>query len=184
MSGGFLSVGHSSRPLAEFLDMLHGAGVRKVIDVRSFPKSRTHPQYGIARLPGALAAKGIGYRHLAALGGRRGRQAGVDPASNALWRVESFHNYADYALGDAFGEAFAQLVAEGRDSVVAVMCAEAAWWRCHRRIIVDRLLVQGLPVAHLMAPGRVAEASLTPGARVAQGVLTYPAAGRGDGPRP
>ena len=176
MSGGFLSVGHSDRPLAGFLDMLHGAGVRKVIDVRSFPKSRANPEYGIDRLPEALAAAQIGYRHLVALGGRRGRQAGVDPAVNALWRVGSFHNYADYALGDAFAEAFAELVAEGGDSVVAVMCAEAVRWRCHRRIIVDRLLMRGQPVAHLMGPGKIGEARLTPGARIERGVLTYPAA--------
>jgi uncharacterized protein (DUF488 family) len=177
MTVPFLSVGHSSRSLDEFLDMLRSAGVGMVIDVRSFPKSRANPVYNTDRLPDDLAAVQIGYRHLVDLGGRRGRQAGVDPAVNALWRVASFHNYADYALGDAFGSALADLAQEGSDRTVAIMCAEAVWWRCHRRIIADHLLARGLSVAHLMAPDRIEPARLTPGARVERGRVTYPAGG-------
>ena len=175
--GGFATIGHSDRSLDEVLSMLEAAGVGCVADVRAFPRSRNNPVFNIDHLPDALAARGIGYRHIPALGGRRGRQPDVPEATNALWREVSFHNYADYALGHAFGDGFDQLVTLGDERRVALMCAEAMWWRCHRRIIADYLVLNGHPVTHLMTPGRSQAASATPGAvRRADGKVIYPAA--------
>lgn len=176
MAPRFFSIGHSNRTIEEFTGMLAAAAVELLVDVRSFPMSRSNPIFNIDRLPDELAPAGIGYRHLRALGGRRSRQAGVDATVNAMWRVQSFHNYADYALGAEFAAAFAELVELGRERRLAIMCSEAVWWRCHRRIIVDYLLASGHAVHHLMGPGQTTGATLTPGAHVtAQGKVLYPA---------
>jgi uncharacterized protein (DUF488 family) len=173
----FYSIGHSNRGVEEFREMLTAAQVQLLVDVRSFPMSRSNPVFNIDRLPGELSAAGIGYRHLGALGGRRSRQAGVDESINAMWRVRSFHNYADYALGEEFATAFAELIELGRERRVAIMCSEAVWWRCHRRIIVDYLLAGGCSVGHLMGPGKMIHATMTPGAKVtATGKVVYPGA--------
>lgn len=176
MDAPFTTIGHSGRSVDEVIGMLKDAGVALVVDVRAFPRSRSNPGFNIDRFLATLAAAQIGYRHCPALGGRRPRQAGVDATLNALWRVQSFHNYADYALGDAFAAALRELLALGRDRRVAIMCAEAVWWRCHRRIITDYLLLNGAAVDHLMSPGKVVAASLTPGARATpEGRIVYPA---------
>ena len=165
MATGFTTIGHSNRGLEEFLEMLREARVDLLVDVRSFPRSRSNPVFNIDRLPDHLGMLQIGYRHCPALGGRRPKQPDIDPAQNALWRVQSFHNYADYALGPAFGTAFDELLDLGREHRMALMCSEAVWWRCHRRIITDYLLFAGETVSHLMAVGKTAIASPTPGAR-------------------
>jgi len=160
--------------------MLRDARVSLLVDVRSFPRSRSNPDFNIESLPKELENVQIGYRHCPALGGRRGKQAGVDARINALWRVQSFHNYADYAMGDVFAAAFRQLIALGEEGRVALMCSEAVWWRCHRRIIADYLLADGHEVDHLMAPGRDEPARLTPGAvTTPDGKVTYPLGGNG-----
>lgn len=180
MATGFTTIGHSRRGLDEFLGMLREARVEVLVDVRSFPRSRTNPVYNIDRLPADLEPVQIGYRHMPDLGGRRSRQAGVEDEVNALWRVRSFHNYADYALGETFGAAFEELVRLGGERRVALMCAEAVWWRCHRRIITDYLLLDGHAVEHLMGPGQTAAAKPTPGAvRTPAGKVVYPAAAAG-----
>src|SRR5690606_11434032 len=122
---------------------LNGAGVRLVADVRSIPRSRTNPQYNRDVLPAALERYRIGYEHIAALGGRRGRQRGVADEVNGFWQHPSFHHYADYALGADFQGGLAHLRELGHATPSAVMCAEAVWWRCHRRIIADYLLAAG-----------------------------------------
>ncbi|MBP7140889.1 MAG: DUF488 domain-containing protein [Opitutaceae bacterium] len=171
----FATIGHSNRSLGEFIQMLREAHVDLLIDVRSFPMSRTNPAFNADRLPKDLAREHIAYRHYPALGGRRPKQAGVDQSLNAHWKMPSFHNYADYALGDEFTAAFDELVDLGRKNRVAVMCAEAVWWRCHRRIITDYLLLNGHTVIHLMSPGRNSVAAPTPGAqRRADGKVIYP----------
>ncbi|MFA5491045.1 MAG: DUF488 domain-containing protein [Candidimonas sp.] len=176
MAAQFVTIGHSDRNLDEFLDMLRAAQVGEVIDVRRFPRSRTNLAYNIDRLPEALARVQIGYRHWAAFGGRRPKQPGVDENINALWRVQSFHNYADYALSDDFATALRELERLGRDHRLALMCAEAVWWRCHRRIIADHLLLHGHAVDHLMGLGHIEHATPTPGVRKdANGEVTYPA---------
>jgi uncharacterized protein (DUF488 family) len=176
MAARFTTIGHSTRSLDELLDMLRAARVEMLVDVRSFPRSRTNPAFNIDSLPDDLARVQIGYRHCRALGGRRPKQAAVDPRLNAHWRVQSFHNYADYALGEEYSAAFAELVDFGKDKRLALMCSEAVWWRCHRRIITDYLLLNGHEVDHLMGPGQVDAATPTPGAqRTAQGKVVYPA---------
>lgn len=165
MATGFTTIGHSNRGLDEFLEMLRGARIDLLVDVRSFPRSRTNPTFNIDRLPADLAPLQIGYRHCPALGGRRPRQPEVDPSLNAMWRVQSFHNYADYALSDAFGGVFDELAQLGRERRVALMCSEAVWWRCHRRIITDYLLFEGHEVEHLMGIEKTDGAKPTPGAR-------------------
>ncbi len=157
--------------------MLRDAGVGLVVDVRSFPKSRSNPDFNDDTLPDVLAKYQIGYRHMLALGGRRPKQPHVPEKTNAFWRVQSFHNYADYALGPEFAAAFQDLLRLGAAQRLALMCAEAVWWRCHRRIITDYLLLNGHAVRHLMAPGRVDAAQPTPGATLrGDGAVVYPAA--------
>lgn len=180
MAAGFTTIGHSTRSLDEFISMLRAAEVGLLVDVRSYPASRANPAFNTDRLPDALARVQIGYRHCRALGGRRRVQPGVDARVNALWRVRSFHNYADYALGEDFGAAFAEVLRLGGAQRLALMCAEAVWWRCHRRIITDYLLLSGHKVEHLMAPGRSEAARPTPGAQPSgAGRVVYPVAEAG-----
>ncbi|WP_099827589.1 DUF488 family protein [Oceaniglobus indicus] len=177
MTARFASVGHSNRPLDEFLDILRHGRVDLVVDVRSFPRSRSNPAFNIDSLPDDLEKVQIGYCHMPDLGGRRNRQPDVDEATNAMWRVRSFQNYADYALGDTFGAAFRALLAEGEKRRLAMMCSEAVWWRCHRRIITDHFLAAGHAVDHLMGSERIDAAEMTRGACVrADGKVVYPAA--------
>lgn len=177
MVARFTTIGHSNRSLEEFLGMLGAARVDLLVDVRSFPRSRTNPAFNVERLPDDLEAVQIGYRHCPALGGRRPRQAGIDENLNAFWRVQSFHNYADYALGEEFAAAFDELLRLGRDRRLSLMCSEAVWWRCHRRIVADYLIASGEAVFHIMGEGRLEPARLTPGAIVrADGKVVYPAA--------
>ncbi|MCA1334885.1 MULTISPECIES: DUF488 domain-containing protein [Rhodobacterales] len=176
MSGGFATIGHSNRSPQTVIDMLREAGVRLLIDVRSFPKSRSNPDFNDDTFPQSLADYQIGYRHMLALGGRRPKQPDVANDLNAFWRVRSFHNYADYALGSDFRNAFTELLDLGQSQSVAMMCSEAVWWRCHRRIITDWLLLHGQEVRHLMAPGRIDVAELTEGAQLREdGAVIYPA---------
>ena len=171
----FFTIGHSTHPLASFVEMLQGAGIRRLVDVRSFRRSRTNPQFNQDTLPGQLAAHDIAYSALLGLGGRRGRQPGIGPDVNGYWEHAGFHNYADYALQAAFQTTFAELRELGQRERCAIMCAEAVWWRCHRRIIADYLLVAGEQVLHIL-PGRIEPARLTAGALVdATGRITYPA---------
>jgi uncharacterized protein (DUF488 family) len=172
----FFTIGHSTRPLAEFIGLLREARVEVVVDVRLFPRSRTNPQYNQDTLPGALAAYQIGYQHIAALGGRRGKSRDVAAAVNAFWQNASFHNYADYAMSKTFHEALKQLRELGHARTSAIMCAEAVWWRCHRRIIADYLLAAGETVLHIMSPGHIVAAEMTSAARRDEsGSLVYPA---------
>jgi uncharacterized protein (DUF488 family) len=176
MSGGFYTIGHSNRAPEVVIDMLREAQIGLLVDVRSFPKSRSNPDFNDDRFPDRLAEVQIGYRHMLALGGRRKKQPQVDDDVNDFWRVRSFHNYADYALRPEFQEAFAELLDLGRTQRVAMMCSEAVWWRCHRRIITDYLLLNGHEVQHLMAPGRIDPAKPSDGAeRQPDGRVVYPA---------
>lgn len=171
----FFTIGHARHPLEEFAQILQGAGVTHLVDVRSFPRSRTNPQFNIDTLPDALKAWNISYEHIADLGGRRNLQKNVAPELNAFWDNRSFHNYADYTQQPAFRAALAQLIAAGRRERSAYMCSETVWWRCHRRIVTDWLLARGETVHHIL-PGHIDDASLTRGAVAhADGSVTYPA---------
>jgi uncharacterized protein (DUF488 family) len=171
------TIGHSTRPIAEFVILRRQAAIDVLVDVRSIPRSRTNPQFNADTLPDALAGAGITYRHLSALGGLRHRVKGAMPSPNTLWRVAAFRNYADYAATDAFRMGLDELQALARDHCCAIMCSEAVWWRCHRRIIADYLLAEGAPVAHIMGHSKIDPAKLTVGARsLPSGVLVYAAA--------
>jgi uncharacterized protein (DUF488 family) len=169
------TIGHSTHPIDDFIGLLRQAGIERVVDVRSIPRSRTNPQFNTEVLPESLAAAGIGYTHLRALGGRRGRRPDADPSPNQLWRNQAFRNYADYAMSEAFRAGLMSLQGlAGRERCV-LMCAEAVWWRCHRRIISDYLLAQGWDVAHVLGAGKIEPASLTPGAQaLPDGTVRYP----------
>ena len=171
----FFSVGHSTRSIEAFVDLLRAGEVAMVVDIRTVPRSRTNPQYNLDALPDALAAYQIGHTRIEELGGLRGKSANVPPETNGWWENQSFHNYADYALSDAFKRGLAQLIDLGRERRVAMMCSEAVWWRCHRRIVADYLMAGGEAVFHLMGKDRVDRAKMTGAAREDDGTLVYPA---------
>ena len=176
MAHPFFTIGHSTRPVSEFVDLLEAAQIACVVDVRSVPRSRTNPQYNCEILPETLTQFQIGYEHIAALGGLRGRARDVPPALNAFWDNDSFHNYADYALSDHFRDGLLHLRELGHTRRCGIMCAETVWWRCHRRIITDYLLAAGESVFHILGPGHVDEAQMTAAARAqADGRLVYAA---------
>jgi uncharacterized protein (DUF488 family) len=180
MAEPFFTIGHSTRGVDELAALLLPNEVKRVIDVRTVPRSRTNPQYNLDALPKALEAHGIGYEHIAALGGLRGRRADVAPEVNGWWDNASFHNYADYAMTGTFRAGLAHLRALGREQRCAIMCAEAVWWRCHRRIIADYLLASGDTVFHIVSSDVPEPALLTPDAvPAAGGVLNYPARQKG-----
>ena len=162
------TIGHSTRSYAEFLTLLQSYGVQCVVDVRKLAGSRRYPHFNAEALTSALAGDGIAYVHVAALGGRRGRTlAPGAPSPNGFWSNDSFRRYADYALASSdFAAGLAQLLALASTQRCAVMCAEAVWWRCHRRIIADYLLLHGRVVQHIMSSGRTDAAQLTPGAQL------------------
>ena len=170
------TIGHSSRPLEEFLSLLGQSGIECVVDVRRLPGSRAFPQYDADALIASLAERGIDYWHLAALCGRRSKQDLGDAAPETFWSNASFARYAAHARGAAFTQGLDALIARSREQACAVMCSEAVWWRCHRRIITDHLLARGYDVRHIMGPGRVAAASLTRAAHISRGTVIYPPA--------
>jgi uncharacterized protein (DUF488 family) len=159
------TIGHSTRPVSELITLLQQAGVERLVDVRSVPRSRANPQFNADALPGPLAVSGISYVHLKALGGLRHHPKGAPPSPNTLWRSDAFRNYADYAMTPAFRGGLDELCGLAHEHRCAIMCAEAVWWRCHRRIITDYLLLRGVGVEHIMGPGKRDPASLTPGAQ-------------------
>ena len=175
VSDTIFTIGHSTRTFAEFVVLLRQVEVTLLVDVRSIPRSRAAPQFNGDTLPTSLAADGIGYEHLPALGGRRHHRKSDPPSLNLYWRVLAFRSYADYAETDEFRAGLEALRALACDDRCAIMCAEAVWWRCHRRIIADYLLAGGTRVEHIMGPGQVIPATPTPGSRVAAGgTLRYP----------
>jgi uncharacterized protein (DUF488 family) len=173
----FFTIGHSTRPVTEFQALLTAAEIALVVDVRTVPRSRRNPQYNDDQLPRTLASASIAYQHLPELGGLRGRQSNIDPQLNGFWDNASFHNYADYALSPVFAAGLAGLRELGHVQRCAVMCAEAVWWRCHRRIIADYLIAAGESVLHILGPHHVEPAKLTEGAQLRpDGTVVYPGA--------
>ena len=179
MAAPFYTIGHGTRPLQDFVELVTSVAVTLVVDVRTVPRSRTNPQYNREALPQSLEPFEIGYEHIASLGGLRGRAGDVPFKLNAFWQNDSFHNYADYALGDDFRDGLSRLRQLGRARRCVIMCAETVWWRCHRRIITDYLLAAGERVFHILGADHVEEAHMTDVARLrADGRLVY-AAGQG-----
>jgi uncharacterized protein (DUF488 family) len=171
----FFTIGHSTRTFAEFVEMLVNAGVQLVVDVRTIPRSRTNPQYNREVLSKKLSDFRIGYEHIAALGGLRGSKCDVPQDVNSFWQNQSFHNYADYAMSESFRDGLTLLRDLGHITPCAIMCAEAVWWRCHRRIITDYLITAGETVFHILGPNRIDRARITEAAKPAtNGILIYP----------
>ncbi len=164
------SVGHGTRGSDELLALLAGARIVTLVDIRSFPGSRRHPQFGQAALRAAMADAGIAYMHLRGLGGRREAR---DGSPHTALRVTAFRAYADHMATPEFQEDLARLEAVAAATHTAYLCAETLWWRCHRRMLSDLLTVRGWEVIHLLGPGKSEPHRLWDVARVADGRLVY-----------
>ena len=166
------TIGHSTHDLDRLIELLIGEGVQVLADVRRAPHSRRTPQFNADRLTVELPAVGIAYEHLAELGGRRSATPG---SPNDGWRVAAFRGYADHMATREFAGGLRRLEALAAERPTAIMCAEALWWRCHRRLVADALVVRGWRVRHVGADGRAIDHELTPFARVEGKRLLYPA---------
>lgn len=168
--GSLWTVGHSTHPIAEFLNIVSAHGITRIADVRRFAGSRKFPQFNPAELEQSLADAGIAYTQMPGLGGRR--KALIDTPHTA-WRNEAFRGYADYMDTLDFAVAAGVLATVAREDRVAVMCAEAVWWRCHRSMIADYFKTHGWDVLHIMGVAEAKEHPYTPVARIVDGALTY-----------
>jgi uncharacterized protein (DUF488 family) len=166
-----LTVGHSTRSIEAFLDLLRAQGVKRVIDVRTIPRSRHNPQFNRETLPQTLRQAGIGYTHLPELGGLRHARR---DSPNMGWRNTSFRGYADYMQTPEFEIGLDTLMTAGEREPIVMMCAEAVPWRCHRSLIADALSVRGIPVEHILSATRTQPHALTPFAQVHDMRITYP----------
>jgi uncharacterized protein (DUF488 family) len=167
-----LTIGHSTRTLQDFVEMLQVHTVKKLVDVRTVPRSRFNPQFNRDTLPNSLKAAGIGYVHMPGLGGLRHPR--VD-SPNTAWRNASFRGFADYMQTPEFVAGLEALMQLAREEQIALMCAEALPWRCHRSLIADALTVHGVSVEHIMGATARQAHTLTPWAQVRRKRLTYPA---------
>jgi uncharacterized protein (DUF488 family) len=168
------TLGHSTRPLEEFVEVLRAHGVRRVVDVRSIPRSRHNPQFNRDTLGRFLRNRGISYRHMKSLGGLR--RARPDSTENAGWRNASFRGFADYMQMPEFDRALEQLIRLAADRPTAILCAESVPWRCHRSLIADALTARGMRVRHIFSASSAKPHALTPMAEVRGARVTYPAA--------
>ena len=166
------SIGHSTRSFDDFEALLEALGVRQLADIRTVPRSRRHPQFERDALAGALAARGIEYRHLPALGGLRHPRP---DSPNTGWRNESFRGYADYMGTPAFERGLYDLLTLARVAPTSVMCAAAVWWRCHRSLLSDALVARGVEVLHVISASPATPHQFNPMARLVDGRVIYPA---------
>jgi len=167
-----LTVGHSNRPIEEFLGILRAHGVALLADIRTIPKSRHNPQFNIDRLPAALHVAGIGYVHAPGLGGlRHARKDSV----NTGWRNAGFRGFADYMQTPEFDRSLEHLLQLAAGQRVALMCAESVPWRCHRSLVADALTVRGVAVEHILSPNKLNLHQVTSFARIEGVRVTYPA---------
>ena len=171
MSLSLWTLGHSTRPIDEFIGVLRAHGISLLVDVRTVPRSRYNPQFNRDALAQSLPNAGLQYRHLPELGGLRKPKR--DSVNNG-WRNASFRGYADYMQTEDFHRAIDALMALGSREKTAVMCAEAVPWRCHRSLIADALVSRGWDVRHIMSSEKAAPHTLTSFARLEKGTLTYP----------
>ncbi|HEV2318938.1 MAG TPA: DUF488 domain-containing protein [Verrucomicrobiae bacterium] len=172
-----LTIGHSTRPIEEFIRLLQAHEVECLVDVRTIPRSRHNPQFNTDTLPVSLKTAGIGYEHVPDLGGLR---RALPDSVNAGWRNTSFRGYADYMQTSQFTKAVEKLIGLGKRRRLALMCAEAVPWRCHRSLIADALVARGIGVEHIMSLSRRQRHVLTPFAKVEGLRITYPAEGLAD----
>lgn len=171
------TVGHSTKPIDVFVRMLQSFDVNAVVDIRTVPRSRTNPQYNLDVLSELLAQSDISHYQSADLGGLRKNSKTVPEEINAFWDNQSFHNYADYAdyaFSDELDAGLCQLLKLSDTKRCAIMCSEAVWWRCDRRIVADSLLIRGVEVFHIMDIGKSTRATLNPSAEASGIKLSYP----------
>jgi uncharacterized protein (DUF488 family) len=167
-----LTIGHSTRAIEEFIGLLQAHAVSRVVDVRTIPRSRYNPQFNQDSLADSLKKAGLGYVHMPGLGGlRHARRDSI----NVGWRNASFRGYADYMQTPEFEQSLEELIQLAEQEPVAIMCAEAVPWRCHRSLIADALLVRGIRAEDIMSPTRRQVHTLTPFANVRGTTITYPA---------
>ena len=179
--GAVFTIGHSTRTIGEFIALPAQNGIQLLVDVRRFPGSRRHPQFGREALAASLAQAGIAYRHEEALGGRRASDPAAGASPNTAWRVAAFRAYADYMATPPFRAALQRLMADAAERRPVIMCAEAVPWRCHRRLITDALLARGVPVLDIIGPASPTSAELSPHALVQpDGGVIYPATPQAD----
>jgi uncharacterized protein (DUF488 family) len=165
------TIGHSTHPIEEFIGILQAHGIRRLVDVRTIPRSRRNPQFNRENLPGSLQAAGIEYSHLPGLGGlRHPRKDSI----NTGWRNASFRGYADYMQTPEFAEDVDRLIAIASDGPTAIMCAEAVPWRCHRSLIADALAARGIPAIEILSAAKSQPHAMTPFAKVEGQKVTYP----------
>jgi uncharacterized protein (DUF488 family) len=166
-----LTVGHSTHPIEEFLELLEAHRVEQVVDIRTIPKSRRNPQFNKEKLAATLDGRGIGYVHLPSLGGlRQPRHDSI----NTAWQNESFRGYADYMQTPEFDRGIRELVLLAEHRTTAMMCAESLPWRCHRSLVADALSARGAAVEHIMTKTSRKPHAYTPFARIAGERVTYP----------
>jgi uncharacterized protein (DUF488 family) len=171
MNLSIFTIGHSTRPIDEFLEMLQAHGIRQLVDVRTIPRSAHNPQFNREDLARALHSRQLHYRHVPGLGGlRHPRRDSI----NTGWRNASFRGYADYMQTPEFTENLETLIELGKQEPTAVMCAEAVPWRCHRSLIADALLVRGIDAIEIVSATRTTPLSLHPWAKVEGMIVTYP----------
>lgn len=170
MAATLFTVGHGARPLGEFLALLRGAGVARVVDVRTSPTSRKHPHFAGEALAAALRAEGIAYEWRRELGGWRRTRPG---SRHTAIRSPGFRGYADHMETPEFRASLASLIASAARTPTAVMCAESLWWRCHRSMLADALVAAGCRVQHILPDGRLARHRLRPEARVEGDAVVY-----------
>jgi len=165
------TIGHSTRPIGEFMNLLRAHEIRLLIDVRTIPRSRHNPQFNEDRLAKSLKEAGLLSLHMPALGGLR---KALKDSINDGWRNASFRGYADYMQREEFQSALEELMAYGTDTRTAIMCAEAVPWRCHRSLIADALVARGWEVRHILSQVKADEHRLTPFAVIDGDRLAYP----------
>ncbi|HEV2383539.1 MAG TPA: DUF488 domain-containing protein [Terriglobia bacterium] len=167
-----MTIGHSTRAIETFIELLRAQGVQRLVDVRTIPRSKRNPQFNRDTLPKTLHSAGVHYTHLGALGGLR------HPSKDSVnlgWRNASFRGFADYMQTPEFEAGLGKLMGLAREEQVAIMCAEAVPWRCHRSLIADALVVRGIGVRHIMSLTRAEPHHLTPFAKKKDQRITYPA---------
>jgi uncharacterized protein (DUF488 family) len=165
------TIGHSTRQIEDFIALLQTHGVEELIDIRSVPRSRTNPQFNRDTLPASLEPADIGYRHMAELGGLRHPRP---DSPNTAWQNASFRGYADYMQTPEFTEAIARLIGLGREKQIAIMCAEAVPWQCHRSLVADALTARDIAVEHIMSSTKRQPHKLTPFAQIEKTRVSYP----------
>jgi uncharacterized protein (DUF488 family) len=165
------TIGHSTHAADTFLKLLRAREIRQLADIRLIPKSARYPHFALERLGPFLESHGIAYRHFPDLGGRRRPKRG---SVNTAWRVDAFRGYADYMQTDPFRQACEGLLDFAAAGRTTVMCAEAVWWQCHRRLLSDALLVRGVPVLHILPPAALKPHELSEFAREVDGQVIYP----------